>query len=75
LERTPQKILVIKPGRKRPLRRPRHEWEDNVSLNLREIGWEVVDWIYLTQDRDQGGLLWTQTFGFYKMQGISSLAE
>jgi hypothetical protein len=30
--------------RKRPLRRTRHSWEDNIRMNLEKIGWEVVDW-------------------------------
>jgi hypothetical protein len=38
---------------KRPLRRPRHKWEDNIRIDLREIGWEGVDWMHLVQDRDQ----------------------
>jgi hypothetical protein len=46
-------ILVGKPEGKRPLGRPRHRWEDNIRMNLREIGWEGVDWIHLAQDRDQ----------------------
>jgi hypothetical protein len=46
-------ILVGKPEGKRPLGRPRHRWENNIRLDLREIWWEVVDWIYLAQDRDQ----------------------
>jgi hypothetical protein len=43
------KILVRKPEGKGPLGRPRHRWE----MNLRERGWEGVDWIHLAQDRDQ----------------------
>jgi hypothetical protein len=35
----------------------RHRWEDNIRMDLRETGWEVVDWIHLTQDRDGCGLL------------------
>jgi hypothetical protein len=46
-------IFIKKPNRKRPCRRPRHGWEDNIRIDLREIGWEVVDWIHLVQDRDQ----------------------
>jgi hypothetical protein len=46
-------ILVGKPGGKRPLGRPRRRWEDNVRMDLREIGWGGVDWIDLAQDRDQ----------------------
>jgi hypothetical protein len=47
------KILVGKPEGKRPLGRPRRRWEDNIRMDLREIGWEVVDWMHLAQDRDQ----------------------
>jgi hypothetical protein len=46
-------ILVGKPKGKRPLRRPRHRWEDNIRMDLREIGLEGVDWIHLAQDRNQ----------------------
>jgi hypothetical protein len=45
-------ILVGKPEGKRPLGSPRHRWED-IRMDLREIGWESVDWTHLTQDRDQ----------------------
>jgi ribosome biogenesis protein Nip4 len=38
---------------KRPLRRPKSRWEDNIKKNLREIGFEGVDWIHLAQDRNQ----------------------
>jgi hypothetical protein len=46
-------ILVGKPEGKIPLGRPRHRWEDNIRMYLREIGWEVVDWMHLAQDRDR----------------------
>jgi len=40
--------LVGKPEGKRLLGRPRHSWEDNIRMGLREIGWwEGVDWIHL----------------------------
>jgi hypothetical protein len=42
-----------KPEGKRTLGRPRHMWEDGVRMDLREIGWERVDWIQLAQDRDR----------------------
>jgi hypothetical protein len=38
---------------KRPLRRHRRRWEDHIKMDLREIGWERVDWIDLAQDRHQ----------------------
>jgi len=47
------KILVRKPDGKRQLGRPRCRWEDNITMNVREIGWKVVDWIQLAEDRDQ----------------------
>jgi hypothetical protein len=47
------KILVRKPEGKRPLGRSRRRWEGNTGIGLREIGWEVVDWIHLAH----GGLL------------------
>jgi hypothetical protein len=47
------RILVRKPERKRPLGRPRRRWKDNTRINIREIRWEGVDWIYLDQDRGQ----------------------
>jgi hypothetical protein len=37
----------------RPLGRPRRRWEDNIRMDLREIGWGGMDWIDLAQDRDQ----------------------
>jgi len=41
------KILVGKPEGKRPPRRPRHGWKDYSGMDLREIGWEVMDWIHI----------------------------
>jgi len=46
-------ILVGKPEGKRPLRRPRHRWEDNITMDLKEIGCRDVNWIQLLQDRVQ----------------------
>jgi hypothetical protein len=46
------KILVVKPEGKVPLRRYRHKWEDNTEMDLKEIGWGVVDWIPVAQDMD-----------------------
>jgi hypothetical protein len=41
------KILVGKPEGKRPLGRPRHRWKDNIRMDLREIGWQDMDWMHL----------------------------
>jgi hypothetical protein len=51
------RILVRKPEEKRPLRRPRHRWEDNIRIDLREIGWGGTDWIDLAWIGTSGGLM------------------
>jgi hypothetical protein len=45
--------LVGKPEGKRPLERPRHRWEDNIRMDLQEVGGGSIDWIGLAQDRDR----------------------
>jgi hypothetical protein len=45
--------LVGRAEGKRPLGRPRHRWEDNIKLNLTEIGIDGANWIQLAQDRVQ----------------------
>jgi hypothetical protein len=45
------RALVGKPEGGRPLGRPRHRWEDNIKMDLREVGWGGMDWINLAQDR------------------------
>jgi hypothetical protein len=44
---------VGNPEGKRPLGRPRRRWVDDIKMNLRETGWNSMDWIDLAQDRDQ----------------------
>ena len=46
------RVLVQKPEGRRPLGRPRHRWEDNIKMDLQEVGCEGVDWIELAQDRN-----------------------
>jgi hypothetical protein len=50
-KRNLHRLLVGKPEEKRPLGRQRRTWIDNIKLELLEIGWSVVDWIGLAQDR------------------------
>jgi len=47
------RVLVGKPGGKRPLGRPRRRWEDNIKMELQKVGCEGMDWIELAQDRDK----------------------
>jgi hypothetical protein len=46
-------ILVGKPEGRRPLRRPRHRWKENIKIYLGEMGFGNVDLIHLAQDRDR----------------------
>ena len=47
------RVLVGKLEGKRPLWRPRHRWEDNIRMDLQEVGCGGIDWIKLAQDRDR----------------------
>ena len=46
-------VLVLKPKGKRPLGRPRRRWEDNIGMDLQEVGLGYEDWIGLAEDRDR----------------------
>jgi len=46
------RVLVAKPEGKRPLGRPRRRWENNIKIDLQEVGYGVMDWIKLVQDMD-----------------------
>jgi hypothetical protein len=48
---------VGKPEGKRPLGRKRRRWVDNIKMDLREIGWDGLNWIDMAQDRDQWSAL------------------
>ena len=47
------RVLVGKPEGRRPLGSPRRRWEDNIRMDLREVGCGCVDWMELDQDRDR----------------------
>jgi hypothetical protein len=50
-------IFVLEPEGKRPLGRAIRRWVDNIKMDLRERGWDEVDWIDMAQDRDQWRVL------------------
>jgi hypothetical protein len=52
-KRNAYRTLVRKPEGMRPLRRPRRGWVDNIKMDLREIGWDGMDWLDLARNRDQ----------------------
>jgi ribosome biogenesis protein Nip4 len=47
------RVFVGKTEGKRPLKRPRRRWEDNIKMEFQEVGGGVMDWIELVQDRDR----------------------
>ncbi|KAJ4427566.1 hypothetical protein ANN_25214 [Periplaneta americana] len=51
--RNAYKVLVGRPEGKRPLGRPRRSWEDNIKMDLREVGYDDREWINFARDRDQ----------------------
>jgi hypothetical protein len=53
MKRNAYRVFVGKPKGKKPLGRPSCRWEDNVKMDLREIGWAGMNWNHLVQDRDQ----------------------
>jgi hypothetical protein len=52
-KRNAYRLLVGKPERKRPQRKPRRRWVDNIRMDLGEVGWGDVDWIDLAKDRNR----------------------
>jgi hypothetical protein len=52
-KRNAYRILVGKPEGKRPPGRQRRRWVHNIKMDLRELGWDGVDWIDMAQERDQ----------------------
>jgi hypothetical protein len=47
------RVLAWKPEGKRPLGIPRHRWEDNIRMDLQEVGCRDMDWIGVAQDRER----------------------
>jgi len=47
------RVLVGKPEGKKPLGRPRHSWENNIKMDLQEVGCEGMDWLDLAEDRNR----------------------
>jgi hypothetical protein len=47
------RAFVVKPEGKKPLGRPRRRWDDNIKMDLQEVGCGSMDWIEMAQDRDR----------------------
>ena len=67
------RILVGNPEGKRLLGRPRHGWENNIKMDLQEMGGSCGDWMELAQDRDRWRALVSTVMNIRvpKMRGIS----
>jgi len=67
------RVLVGKPEGKRPLGRPRRRWEDNIKMDLQEVGRGCGDWMELARDRDRWRTLASKVMNIrvQKMRGIS----
>jgi hypothetical protein len=72
-DRGVHRVLVGKPEGKRSLGRPRRRWEDNIKIDLQEVGGSLGDWMELGQDRDRWRALvgMVRDFRVPKMRGIS----
>jgi hypothetical protein len=58
------RVLVGKPEGKRPFERPRHRWEDNIKMDLQEVGGGYGDWMELAQDKDRWRALLNMVMNF-----------
>ena len=71
--RVMHRVLVEKPEGKRPMGRPRRRWEDNIKIDLQEVGGGCGDWMELVQDRDRWRAFVSTVMNFRvpNMRGIS----
>jgi len=66
------RVLVGKPEGKRPLVRSRHRWEDNIKMNLQEVGCGCMDWIELTEVRDRWQALVNAVMNLWVPQNVGN---
>jgi hypothetical protein len=69
-KRNAYRILVGKQEGKRPLGRPRSRWVDNIKIDLREIGWDGMDWINVAQDGGQWRALMDMVMNLIKCREV-----
>ena len=63
------RVLVGKPQGKRPLGRPRHRWEDNIKVDLQDVGGGCEDWMELAEDWDR----WRAVVGTVMNLGVPKM--
>ena len=59
------RVLIGKPEGKRPLGRPRRRWEDNIKMDLQEVGWDCGDWMELAWDWERWWALVNTVMNFW----------
>jgi len=64
VRRSVYRVVVGQPEEKRPLGRPGHRWEENIKMDLQEVGCRGMDWIGVAQDRDRWRALLNVTVNF-----------
>ena len=72
------KIITVKPTGKRPLGRPRRRWEDNIGMDLKEIGINAGNWVDSAQDRNYWRALVNAALNLrvpYAMELVSQLVQ
>jgi hypothetical protein len=74
-KRNAYRILLGKTEGKRPLRKPRHRWEDNIKMDLREVGWGSMDWIHQAQNRDEWRALMNMVMNLPVPQNVGKVLE
>jgi hypothetical protein len=58
------RFMVVRPEGKRPLERPKHRWEYNIKIDLKEVGWGDMDWIDLAQETDRWRMFVNKVMNF-----------
>jgi hypothetical protein len=74
-KRNAYRLLVRKAEGRKPLRRPRRWWVDNIRMDLVEVGWGDVDWIGLARDRDRWRALVNAVMNLWVPQNAGKLSS